>query len=125
MKGTGETFPSIKGDEMKTCPPFKPTEDHRKRAEQMAAVGIPQESIARVIGIDPKTLRKHFREELDTAATKANAKIGGTLYNKAINGDTAAAIWWTKARMKWAEKRELEHAGKDGGPIILWGSKPG
>jgi hypothetical protein len=109
------------------APTFKPTDDERKLVEQMSAVGIPQESICQVVrdGIDDKTLRKHFRKELDTAATKANAKIGGTLYNKAINGDTTAAIWWTKARMKWAEKRELEHAGKDGGPIILWGSKPG
>ncbi len=110
---------------METKPSFKPTEDQRKLVEQMSAVGITQEGIAAVIEIDRKTLAKHFRKELDTAATKANAKIGGTLYNKAINGDTTAAIWWTKARMKWAEKQEHEHAGKDGGPIILWGSKPG
>ena len=62
-------------------------------------------------GIDEKTLRKHFRRELDTAAIKANAKIGGTLYNKAINGDTTAAIWWSKTRMGWKEKSEIEHSG--------------
>lgn len=90
--------------------------------EQMSAVGIPQESIARVIrgGIDDKTLRKHFREELDTAATRANAKIGGTLYNKAIAGDTTAAIWWSKTRMGWKETTATEWTGKGGGPIYLW-----
>jgi len=104
----------------KTRPSFKPTDDERKLVEQMSAVGIPQESISLVIrdGIDSKTLRKHFRRELDTAAIKANAKIGGTLFNKAINGDTAAAIWWSKTRMGWKETTVNERTGKDGGAII-------
>lgn len=99
------------------APVFKPTDDERKLVEQMSAVGIPQESICLVVrdGIDDKTLRKHFRRELDTASVKANAKVGGTLFNKAMAGDTTAAIWWSKARMKWAERHE--HTGEDGGPI--------
>lgn len=31
----------------------------RRQVEAMAAYGIPETDIARVIGIDPKTLRKH------------------------------------------------------------------
>lgn len=87
--------------------------------EQMSAVGIPQESICLVIrdGIDDKTLRKHFRRELDTAAVKANAKVGGTLFNKAMAGDTTAAIFWAKTRMGWKEKQHHEHSGPDGDPI--------
>lgn len=99
-----------------TKPVFKPTDEERKLVEQMSAVGIPQESICLVVrdGIDDKTLRKHFRKELDTAAVKANAKIGGTLYNKAINGDTTAAIWWSKTRMGWKETniQESHHTHK-------------
>ena len=96
-----------------TKPTFKPTEEERKLVEQMSAVGIPQSNIAMVIrdGIDDKTLRKHFRKELDTAATKANAKIGGTLFNKAVNGDTSAAIFWAKTRMGWKETSVQEHQG--------------
>ena len=92
------------------APPFEPTDDERKLVEQMSAVGIPQESIARVVrdGIDPKTLRKHFRHELDTAAIRANAKVGGTLFNKAMSGDTTAAIWWSKTRMGWKETNVTE-----------------
>ena len=92
---------------------FVPTDEERKLVEQMSAVGIPQSNIAMVIrdGIDDKTLRKHFRKELDTAATKANAKIGGTLFNKAVNGDTSAAIFWAKTRMGWKETNVTEHAG--------------
>ena len=109
---------------MQTKPPFKPTDEQRKLVEQMSAVGIPHESIALVLEIDPKTLRKHFKSELDTAAIKANAKIGGTLYNKAMSGDTTVAIWWSKALMRWSERQEFEHSGADGGPIYLWGTKP-
>ena len=75
--------------------------------------GIPQESICLVIrdGIDDKTLRKHFRRELDTAAIKANAAVAGALYKSALEGSTQAAIWWTKTRMKWSDKQEIEHSG--------------
>ena len=38
----------------------------------MAGYGIQQDEIAIVLAIDPKTLRRHFREELDTGMIKAN-----------------------------------------------------
>jgi len=94
---------------MRTKPSFKPTDDERKLVEQMSAVGIPHESIALVLrdGIDDKTLRKHFRRELDTAKIKANAKIGGGLFNKAMAGDTASLIFWAKTQMGWSETVKL------------------
>ena len=94
-------------------PAFKPTNAEREQVEQMSSVGTPQESICLVVrdGIDGKTLRKHFRRELDTAATKANAQVAETLFNKAMSGDTTALIWWTKTRMKWSEKQEIQHSG--------------
>ena len=97
-----------------TGPPFKPTDDERKLVEQMTACGIPQESQCLVIrdGIDDKTLRKHFRRELDTAATKANTKVAGTLFNKAMGGDTTAMIWWSKTRMGWKETNVQENTGE-------------
>jgi len=100
-------------------PAFVPTEQQRQLVEQMTAVGIPQESIARVIEIDLKTLRKYFRDELDTAAAKANAKVGGMLFNKAINGDTSAAIWWSKSRMGWKETSVSQHTDGEGNPLAF------
>jgi hypothetical protein len=91
-------------------PVFKPTDEERKLVEQMCAVGIPQESIALVVrdGIDDKTLRKHFRRELDTSKIKANAKVGGALFNKAMAGDTSAAIFWAKTQMGWKEIQQID-----------------
>jgi hypothetical protein len=94
-------------------PAFKPTDAERKLVGQMCAVGIPHDQIAMVVrdGIDADTLKKHFKEELRTAKIKANAKIGGTLFNQAINGNTSAAIFWAKTQMGWKEKSEIEHSG--------------
>jgi hypothetical protein len=36
---------------------------------------VPEVDIARVVAIDPKTLRKHYRQELDVGSVKANTKI--------------------------------------------------
>ncbi len=89
---------------------FKPTADDRKTVSLMAAVGIPQEGIALCIqdGINDKTLRYHFKKELKTASLKANAKVGGMLYQAAMNGNVAAMIWWTKSRMGWKETKTLD-----------------
>ena len=46
--------------------------------EAMAGCGIPETDIATVVGIAAKTLRKHFRTELDTGHIKANAKLPAT-----------------------------------------------
>lgn len=100
---------------LKRRPPFKPTDEERQLVTQMCAVGIPQESICLVVrdGIDDKTLRKHFRRELDTAKIKANAKVGGTLFNKAMGGDTTAAIFWAKTQMGWKETTVKQHEMSD------------
>ncbi len=92
--------------------------------EQMSAVGIPHESIARLVrdGIDDKTLRKHFRQELDTAAIKANAKVSGSLYNKAIGGDTTSIIWWEKTRQGRKETNVTEVIANK--PIIMFAQPP-
>lgn len=82
-----------------------------------AMVGTPQEDIARVLDIDPKTLRLHYRDELDLATAKANATIGGALFNKARGGDTTAMIFWMKTRAGWREKTEIDFGLQEDTPI--------
>jgi hypothetical protein len=87
----------------------------RRQVEAMAAYGIPEFDIARVVGVDPKTLRKHYRDELDLGETKANAQVAGYLYNAAKGGNVTAQIFWLKTRAKWRETPvELRHSGSIG-----------
>ena len=88
----------------------------------MVAGGMTQESIARsVIGPrgDPKTLRKHYADELDTAATNANAAVVGKLYAAAMAGESWAICFWLKCRARWQEVVRYEHTGADAGPMQL------
>lgn len=92
-----------------------PDPSERRQVEAMAAYGIPEPDIARVVGIDPKTLRKHYRDELDLGTTKANAQVAGFLFNSAKNGNVTAQIFWLKTRARWRETPvELQHSGSIG-----------
>lgn len=95
-------------------PEYTPNDKDRSVVQTMAAYGISQGEIAAVIGCDDKTLRKHFREELDTAATQANARVASALFKKATGdgaSSVAAAIFWLKARAGWSEVK-MEAGGK-------------
>jgi hypothetical protein len=87
-------------------PQLKPTEEQRRVVKSMAAVGIPHEHIARRLGIrSPKTLRKHFREELEVGMIDADYNVSKTLYKMATAGDhPAATIFWVKTRGLIREK---------------------
>lgn len=79
---------------------------HRRQVEAMAGYGVPEADIAGVLGIDPKTLRKHYRSELDHGHVKANAKVAEFLFRRATTeGPQAvtAAIFWLKTRAAWKE----------------------
>jgi predicted transcriptional regulator len=100
----------------------KPTAETRKLVESSSGLGLPHESIAVLVGIDDKTLRKHYRSELDMGKAKANGQIAKTLFSKATSGDTTALIWWTKTQMRWAEVQKHELTGAEGGDLVVtWG----
>ena len=94
-----------------------PTEKSRAEVKAFAMVGTPQDEIAKYIGVDRKTLTKHYRHELDTAMTMANAKVAQSLFQQATSGNTSAAIFWLKCRAGWVDKQAIEHTGPNGGPI--------
>jgi len=101
--------------------PFNPTDAERKQVEALSGYGLPIEQIAVLVrdGIDTDTLRKHFSSELISGKAKANGKVGKTLFQKVMAGDTTAAIWWSKTQMRWAETQKHEVSGVDGAPIAI------
>ena len=87
-------------------PAHKPDPVTRRQVEAMAAYGVAEADIALVLGIDPKTVRKHYRDELDTGSIKANSRIAESLYKKAMGDGSqsvTACIFWLKTRARWRE----------------------
>jgi hypothetical protein len=91
--------------------PHEPNDESRELARKLSGYGIPQQQIALLLGITLPTLHAHYRDDLDIGMADANSKIAGTLFLQAMNGNTAAAIFWSKARMGWSEKQDITISG--------------
>ena len=100
-------------------PEFVPTDAERKQVEALSGYGLTVEMIRHLVrdGIAIETLLTHFRVELVAGKAKANAQVGKRLFQKVMEGDTTAMIWWTKTQMRWSETQKIEVTGKEGGPI--------
>ena len=124
-------------------PCWSPTDADREKIQIMAAIGLPQEKIALVFKVAPKTLRKHCAVELDTGEAVANSEVGKFLYDAATGKETfvkedgtrctrhvgvsgptiTAAIFWMKTRAHWKETMLHSGNGPEGTiPIVLYES---
>jgi hypothetical protein len=116
-----ELFPRIKKEMPGGRPKYEPTEADRNTVRSMASQGVPHETIALCLGkkgIDPKTMRKHFRRELDTAAAITNANIGTNVYNAAMRGEAWACCFWLKCRAGWKDSAGPGSAGAGRGKTV-------
>ena len=83
-------------------PRFPITEQVIAQTETLAAQGLTVEQIARALGIHVGTLyvKKNDHPELDEAIkngrAKGIAKVSNALFQKAIQGDTTAQIFYLK-----------------------------
>jgi hypothetical protein len=101
-------------------PSLKVTQEQRVFVTALAAIGAPHTDIALRLGIrSPKTLRKHFRKELDLSAIDADARVAQTAYKMAISGESpAASIFWMGAR-GWSEQPKSEFTSREIPPFIV------
>jgi hypothetical protein len=86
----------------------------------MLAAGINHDRIAFCLGISDETFRKHYRDEIDNAETRAHHAVGQSLLMQAVGGPkqdwrkavTSATIFYAKTRMGYAEpKQEIGLSG--------------
>jgi hypothetical protein len=90
-------------------PQFVPTEEQRRTVRSLAAYGIKQDGIARVLHFrSPKTLRKHFREELDLGEIEGVAEVAQTHYQMAKSGKyPASTMHFLEKRQRWLEVQSV------------------
>lgn len=107
---------------MRGRPTYKPTDSDRNTVKAMAINGTPHETICKCLGTDGislKTMYRYFREELDTALTRANGAVAARAYQMALAGNPpAATFFWLKCKAGWREVERIEHTGVDGSPLL-------
>jgi hypothetical protein len=83
----------------------KPTKQNASLIRNLAGIGVPVKMIAAQIGIDDKTLRKYYDEDIDIGQAKATTEVAKRLYDIAMS-DTKeslyACIFWLKCRARWS-----------------------
>lgn len=106
----------------RTKPPFAPTKEEIGQVITMTVAGITQEQMADCIrdGIDVKTFRKYFGAVVKRNRALAHAKLGGSIYQRALAGDGPMSKLYASTQMGWKETNVTEYTGKDGG-VIMWG----
>ena len=103
-----------------------PPDKDKAIAYSYAAYGATDEDIAAVLGMDNKTLVKHFKEELRSGRATAKNTIAQRLYNIAVGKDEirdpetkeiivkevkpnlSALIFLAKTRLGWRETQVIE-----------------
>lgn len=73
--------------------------------ELLAGAAVSQREIATVLAIDKKTLRRHYRRELDRGAAKVEAELIGNLLRLASGDDglaLKAVMFSLQARFGWS-----------------------
>lgn len=84
------------------------TQDMRWMVSICKCVGMKHDRIARLVGVTPIALAKHFKAELEEGVQILNANVAGQLYQQIQDGNTGAMIFWLKTRAGWSEKTQVE-----------------
>jgi hypothetical protein len=91
--------------------PHEPTPELRQRVCDLVMSGAPIHIICEILSINDDTLRKHYDHELKTAKAVAIERIGKTVYQQAVEGDSKAQALYLKtqgASQGWIEKQVIE-----------------
>ena len=95
-------------------PVFSPSKDNYQLVEALVIAGVQHKLISNILKISEPTLRKHFKKQLQTAKSRANALVAQSLFQKARDGNVVAQIFWLKTQAGWKESNALELTGANG-----------
>lgn len=87
-------------------PSFRVKEEDRKLVRSLAALGLRQDQMAETVGLrSPKTLRKHFRRQLDAGLAEATLMVARVAHDMATSGRyPQMTIFWDKCQQLTSEE---------------------
>jgi hypothetical protein len=94
-------------------PAFEITDDVLRQVEILAGYGLTIPQIAAVLGIAEQTLgakrlKTAVKGALEAGRAKAEARVGKSLFERAVEGDVAAIRWWEMTRAKRSAEARIE-----------------
>jgi hypothetical protein len=106
-------------------PPHAPTDESSRFVGALVTIlNLNHEQVAEVMGIAPKTLRKHYRDRLEKAKIEVDIAVGETILAKCLGGvgkdrdwqkaDSNLLKFYAVTQLGWREK-----TGELGGQITV------
>ena len=99
-------------------PQIKITKKLCEKAEKLSAKGLTMSQIASVLNMGESTLYEkqaqypEFSESIKRGRNKGIEQITNTLFQKAVEGDNTAMIFYLKNVAGWKDKVETQHTGE-------------
>lgn len=85
-----------------------PTPENIRTAKNLVKCGVQTRLVAATIGIDEKTLFKHYKKHMDIARANAHGAVGQSIFKRAMDGDATAMKLYAKAQMGWRDEVQPE-----------------
>jgi hypothetical protein len=96
-------------------PAYTPSDSDRATVQSLAVLGATHEGIALCLGdhgVSEKTLRKHFRRELDVSVLKVQALAASKVVAAIGAGEAWAICFYLKCKAGWREKSALDEVSE-------------
>jgi hypothetical protein len=89
---------------------WEPSPEDVEKIKLYAGLGSTQEQVARLIGKSEDTLANQplAKAAFEEGKAQTIAKVAGSLVKKALNGDTASAIFYLKTQAGWKETQIVD-----------------
>lgn len=94
-------------------PEHVPTEESRAKVADFTCAGFTQDDIAQYFGIDDKTLRKHYRDELDKAKLEMIRGLSQNAYQMALGGSEKMTEFLLRTQGRYTNYKREEKTTTD------------
>ena len=107
-------------------PPKILTEKDLGQIEMLAGLGLTLPKICAFVGISASEIRDRVGSDealsgvLERGRARAQARVGKSLFERAVEGDVAAIRWWEMTRAGWTVEKRGQIANEKSAQIVIY-----